>query len=245
MKTLVVGASGSTGKLLVMQLLAAGQEVKIIVRPTSNIPDTWNNNDNITIIRINDISNIPVNEMSGYLKDCQSVASCLGHNLSFKGMYGKPKLLITDTVQIICETIIKNAPEKPLRFVLMNTAGNNNKNLNEPVSFGQKIVIGLFRLLLPPHSDNENAADYLRVKIGQKNRFIEWVTVRPDNLINAQIVTEYSLHASPTRSALFNPGQTSRINVAHFMSQLIINDTIYNKWSGQMPVIYNNITEIK
>lgn len=109
--------------------------------------------------------------------------------------------------------------------------------------FSTKIVIGLLRVLLPPHSDNENAADYLRVNIGQKNSWIEWTVVRPDNLINDDNVTGYSLHSSPTRSAIFDPGKTSRINVAHFMTQLILDDNLWNKWKGQMPVIYNDKDE--
>lgn len=243
MTTLVAGASGATGKLLVEQLLEAGHKLKIIIRSTSNIPAIWDSSDNITIIRTNAITDISINEMTVHLKDCQSVVSCLGHNLSFKGIYGKPRRLVADAVQLLCEAILKNTPEKPIRFVLMNTAGNSNRDLSEPLSFRHKIVVGLLRLLLPPHPDNEKAADYLRVKIGQKNHFIEWAAVRPDNLIDAEKVTGYSLHASPIRSALFNPGQTSRINVAHFMSQLILDDAIWNKWKGQMPVIYNDILE--
>lgn len=56
----------------------------------------------------------------------------------------------------------------------MNTIGNQNRNLNEPISFAQKCVIGLIRLLSPPHVDNEKAADFLRTQIGQNNQFIEW-----------------------------------------------------------------------
>jgi hypothetical protein len=47
------------------------------------------------------------------------------------------------------------------------------------------------------------------------------------------------VHASPTRSAIFDPGSTSRINVAHFMAELIANEDTWSKWKGHMPVIYN------
>ncbi|WP_231617681.1 SDR family oxidoreductase [Novipirellula aureliae] len=87
--------------------------------------------------------------------------------------------------------------------------------------------------------DNENAADYLRTKIGQNHKAIEWSAVRPDSLTNEQKVSEYELHASPTRSAIFNPGVPSRINVAHFMADLITDVATWNIWKGQMPVIYN------
>lgn len=34
-------------------------------------------------------------------------------------------------------------------------------------------------------------------------------------------------------------GETSRINVAHFMADLITDDGLWSRWKGQMPVIYN------
>jgi hypothetical protein len=62
--------------------------------------------------------------------------------------------------------------------------------------------------------------------------------VRPDTLINEDEVTEYEVHPSPTRSAIFDAGKTSRINVGHFMAELITDDELWNRWKGQMPVIY-------
>ena len=238
MTTLVVGASGATGKLLVDKLLVSGQKVKILVRSTSNLPDSWYNNTRLTIIN-RTITKITLEEMSEIVADCQSVASCLGHNMTWKGIYGNPKKLVTDTVNLVCEAITKNTSPTPTKFVLMNTAGNSNRDLNEPISLGQKIVVGLIRLLLPPHLDNEKAADYLRKEIGQNNQYIEWVVVRPDNLINEDNVSAYSLHKSPKRSAIFNPGKTSRINVGNFMTRLIKDDNLWSTWKGQMPVIYN------
>jgi len=240
MTTLVVGATGATGKQLVEQLLNMGQKVKVIVRPTGKIPETWKNNDRISIINAS-ISEIRVSEMTNYLKDCQSVVSCLGHNISLKGVFGKPRKLVTDAVRLVCNAIEKNSPEKPFRFVLMNTTGNRNRDIDEPISVGQKLVMGLIRLLVPPQSDNEKAADFLRVNIGQKNKLIEWVAVRPDTLINEDNVSEYQIYISPTRSALFNPGKTSRVNVGNFMAALIVENDLWNKWKGQMPVIYNTM----
>ena len=133
MTTLVVGASGATGKLLVTQLLASGQKVKIIVRSTSNLSDNWNNNAQLTVITKN-ITEINVEEMSKIVADCQSVASCLGHNMTWKGIYGKPRRLVADTVKLLCEAITKNAPTTPTKFVLMNTAGNSNRDLSESAS---------------------------------------------------------------------------------------------------------------
>ena len=238
MTTLVVGASGATGKLLVDQLLGSGQEVKILVRSTSNLPEHWNSNRQLTVIKRN-ITEITVDEMSAILTDCQSVASCLGHNLTWKGIYGKPRKLVLDAVKLLCEAISKNDCQKPIKFALMNTAGNSNRDIDEQISSGEKIVAALLRLLIPPYPDQEKATDYLRLKVGQNNPCIEWVVIRPDTLINEDRVTDYSLHKSPTRSSVFNPGKTSRTNVAHFMARLVSDNNLWTTWKGQMPVIYN------
>jgi len=47
------------------------------------------------------------------------------------------------------------------------------------------------------------------------------------------------VYPAPIRSAIFNPGTTSRINVAHFMADLMTNSATWNLWKGMMPVIYN------
>ena len=241
MKTLVIGATGATGKQLVDQLLNMKEEVKVIVRPTGKIPDNWMNNDRISIIKAN-ISDVSVREMKNYLSDCQSVASCLGHNITLKGVFGKPRKLVSDAVKLICNAIKENSHEKVFKFVLMNTTSNRNRDLQESISIGEKLVMGLIRFLVPPQSDNEKAADILRMDIGQNNNLIQWVALRPDTLINEDIVSEYEIYASPTRSALFNPGKISRINVGNFMAKLIVDNDLWNKWKGQMPVIYNRIS---
>lgn len=238
MTILVVGATGATGRLLVNQLLNRDLNVKIIVRSTDNLPDDIKNHPNLSVIfaSVLDLSDA---EIALHVKGCDAVASCLGHNLTFKGMYGQPRLLVTDATRRLCDAINSHPSEKPVKFVLMNTTGNRNDDLDEPISFAQHCVMGLIRLLIPAHSDNEQAADYLRTKIGQNNNNIEWAAVRPDGLVNEDELSQYEVHPSPTRSAIFDAGTTSRINVAHFMADLITNDDTWQLWQGKMPVIYN------
>jgi cation diffusion facilitator CzcD-associated flavoprotein CzcO len=238
MTVLVVGASGATGSKLVEQLLIAKHKVKVIVRSPEKLPKSWKNNSDIQIISAS-VLELSDTEMRNIVSDCNAIASCLGHNLTFKGVYGKPRRLVTDATRRLCEAIKFNNPQEPIKYVLMNTTGNRNRDLNEPISFAQKCVIGLLRLLLPPHVDNEKAADYLRTEIGQNNTAIEWVAVRPDGLINEETVTDYEIHPSPTRSAIFNAGKVSRINVGQFMASLINDKILWAKWKGQMPVIYS------
>ena len=237
MTTLVVGASGATGKLLVKQLLERGEKVRIIVRSTGQLPETLSSRENVSVVYAN-VLNLSDIELAQHVNGCNAVASCLGHNLTFKGMFGAPRRLVTDATRRLCSSIKVNNPDIPVKFVLMNTTGNSNRDLNEKISFGQKCVITLLRLLLPPHLDNENAADYLRTLIGQSDSAIEWAVVRPDTLIDEPETTDISVHPSPTRSAIFSAGVTSLINVGRFMADLIRDDHTWNEWKEKMPVIY-------
>ena len=63
-----------------------------------------------------DITEISVEEMSGYLKGCHAVATCLGRSLTMKGIFGKPRKLVTDSVVLLCEAIKNNAPVDLVNF---------------------------------------------------------------------------------------------------------------------------------
>ena len=241
MNILIVGASGATGRLLTEELLDRGEFVKVIVRAPEKLPTDIRNHENLSVIQAS-VLDLSDAELAQHAKGCDAVASCLGHNMNFKGIYGHPRKLVTDAIRRLSDAVKANAPEKPTKFVLMNTTGNSNRDLNEPIPFAQKLVIGLLRLLLPPQIDNEQAADYLRSQIGQKDNLVEWAAVRPDGLTDEDEVTAYDIHPSPIRSAIFDPGQTSRINVGHFMADLITKDDVWKKWKGQMPVIYNQVS---
>lgn len=238
MTILVVGATGATGRLLVPQLLGRGRNVRVVVRSPDSLPDSVRRDERLTMIRAS-VLDLSEEDMARHVKGCTAVASCLGHSLNLKGIYGQPRRLVTDTTARLCAAIKSNESATVTKFVLMNTAGNSNRDLPEPISFAQKCVIGLLRLCLPPHADNEMAADFLRTSIGQNDNMIGWAVVRPDTLIDQDGVTEYVAHISPTRSALFNAGTTSRINVAHFMADLITHNDTWSQWKGKMPVIYN------
>lgn len=240
MNILIVGASGATGRLLVAQLLERGQFVKVIVRSSGALPLALRRHEHLTVIQAS-ILDLPAAALAQHVQGCRAVVSCLGHTMNWAGIFGHPRHLVTDATRRLCAAIKANAPESPTKFVLMNTAGNRNRDLPEAISFAQQGVIGLLRLLLPPHADNEQAADYLRIQIGRNDKLIKWVAVRPDALIDADAVTAYDLYESPIRSAIFDPGQTSRLNVAHFIAELITKDETWQQWQGQMPVIYNRV----
>jgi len=244
MKALIVGASGATGKLLVLELLSRGVEVVAVVRPASSLlnsiaskSERWHSNYREVSASIADLSE---NELVSHLEGCDAVLSCLGHNLTFKGIFGKPRRLVADTIGKLSRAVASLKPGKRVKIILMNTSGNSNRDIPEKPPLSQRLVISLLRYLLPPHADNEQAADYLRIRIGQNDPFIDWVAVRPDSLTNDKEVSSYKIHISPTRNAIFDSAPTSRINVAKFMAALATESDLWTEWRGKMPVIYND-----
>lgn len=239
MMVLVVGATGATGKLLVEQLLSQECQVRVIVRSRNRLPESVRSHSGVEIVEAN-LLELTGEELRQHVAGCDGIASCLGHNLTFKGIFGHPRRLVTEATRRLCNAIEQNDPGKGVKYVLMNTAGNQNRDLDEPASFANRMVVGLIRFAVPPHADNEQASDVLRQEIGKNNSSVRWVVVRPDSLVNESEVSPYELYPTPIRDPIFNAGTTSRINVAHFMAQLITDGELWGKWVGQMPVMYNS-----
>lgn len=238
MTTLVVGATGATGRWLVRQLLEQGHEVRVVVRSPERLPDDLQKHERLRVITGN-ILTMPGESITELVRGCDAVASCLGHTISLRGVFGPPRRLVTDTTRRLCDAIRTSKPARPVRFVLMNTVANMNRDLPERRPVADRIVIGLVRALVPPQGDNQEAADLLRLGVGSHDPSLEWAAVRPDSLTNESTVTGYDVHASPIRSGVFDPGKTSRINVGHFMAALMTDGALWTRWKGQMPVIYN------
>lgn len=238
-KALVLGASGATGQLLVQMLIQKGVDVITIVRHANSLINMDSSHPALQIVEAA-ISEIPESDLTQHLAECEVVLSCLGHNLTFKGMFCHPRQLITDAIKKVVKSIESINTNRKFKIILMNTTGNSNRDIPEKPPYSQRLVISLLRLLLPPHVDNEKAADFLRIHVGKNHDNIEWVAVRPDGLINDDQVSQYGIHISPVRNAIFDAGKTSRINVADFMSDLATKSELWNEWKGKMPVIYNN-----
>ena len=212
------------------QLLEKGHEVKAFARNITKFSTEIITHKKFDVIGTS-VLDMSEEELENHTKECDAIVSTLGHNLSFKGMFGNPRQLVTDSIKKLCK-VSENTKNKPVKIILMNTVGCKNEDLKEKVSFFENCVFFLLRYLIPPHSDNENAANYLRTLIGQNHSNIEWVAVRPDSLINEEEISTYTTHLSPIHT-LFKPGKTSRINVAHFISELASNNEIWSEWKGK------------
>jgi nucleoside-diphosphate-sugar epimerase len=237
LKVLVLGASGATGKLVVMQLIKRQINIRVVVREGAILSAEILDNPLVEIERGN-ITEFNDSEMISLLQDCNAVVSCLGHNITIRGIFGKPRNLVFDTIRNISE-IVKEMADKKVKLILMSTTGYTNTITGEKNSLGERIILSILKLLLPPHRDNVKAANYLHEEIGKDNEKIEWIAVRPDTLVNEDNNSAYEVYESPVRSPVFNAGTTSRINVSHFMADLLINERLWQEWQFKMPVVYN------
>jgi len=237
MKVLVLGASGATGKLVVMQLMKRQINIRIVVRESAILSAEVLESPLVEIKRGN-IAEFNDSDMAGLLEGSDAIVSCLGHNITIRGMFGNPRNLVSDTIKNVCETVRKRA-DKKVKLILMSTTACTNAATGEKNSCGESIVLSILKLLLPPHRDNVKAAGYLQKEIGKRDEEIEWVAVRPDTLVNDDNESAYEVYKSPTRSPVFNAGKTSRINVSHFMVALLTNDKLWREWQFKMPVVYN------
>jgi len=233
MKVLVLGATGQTGYHVVKQFLENSIQVKAIVRNAEKFKD--NQSDKNLKLFTENILDIEDKRLKEILADVDVVISCLGHNISLKGIFGKPHYLVTEAIK----KIIDNSNDKhPKKIILMNTTACLNTKQKEKFTFGESIIMGIMRSLLPPQRDNDRAVKYLEENFKGENT-LEWIAVRPDTLITQDQVTDYEIFESPQRSPIFNAGKTSRINVAHFIMKLVLNEELWNEWMYRMPVIYN------
>lgn len=232
MKVLVIGASGATGSLVVHQLLNHQIPVKLVLRPTAQVIS----NPLVECITAS------VDEFDGQsyqhlLNDCDAVICCLGHRMTFKGIFGKPHRLVNHAVQRIANALNELGGSRKL--ILMSTTGYTNRKAGERNTFGERVVLSLLKLLLPPYTDNMLAADFLN-DLGEDAVF-SWVAVRPNTLVNEQEGSPYEVVEHPTQSPVFHPRTVSRINVATFMVELLLDEQLFLHWSSKTPVVYNRI----
>jgi len=235
---LLLGGSGATGRLVMQELLHRKYRVRAVVRDRSRLPAALAEDDHLECIE-QQIATLSAKDWQDLLEGCDTAVSCLGHRLGLQGIWGPPYRLVTEAVKHLVYAADERRSSKPLRMILMSSSGVRNHRVHEQVSPAERVVLGLIRCLVPPHADNEQAAAYLATRTVMDDPCLEWVAVRPDSLVDAREPSPYSVHGSPIRSAIFNAGKTSRINVAHFMVELIANQELWQPWKGRMPVVYN------
>jgi nucleoside-diphosphate-sugar epimerase len=238
MTVLLLGATGATGRLVAKELIDRGYQVKAIVRSLMRVDTDLISNEQMEITVAN-FFDLTEQQLIDHVKGCEAVVCCLGHNLTLKGMYGHPRKLVTEATKRVCQAVVQSKPLSPVKFVLMSTTGYQNTLKDEMVSWRHKMVVALLRKVLPPHVDNEQAASYLQYDFSDSTRSLEWVAVRPDNLVDLPDKTNFTVYPSPISDPIFASLKSSRANVAHFMVDLISSNVTWIRWKNEMPVVYN------
>ena len=235
---LLLGGTGRTGGRVLGQLLERGVSVRAIVRSSARLPEGVADKEGLEVIEA-DLLSLGDEELKRHVAGCDAILSCLGHTTTtMKGILGEPKDLVTQAVARACAAIQALKPEKALKFALMSSVSVNGPGAADARRGAfEKAFLWVLRGLVPPAADNQNAADYLRDRIGIVDPAIQWVVVRPDSLVEGY-VSEYEVHEG-LMSGLFRPKTTAMANVAHFMCELAAEPRIWDAWKGKMPVIVN------
>ena len=218
---LLVGGTGRTGRRVLEQLLSRGISVRVIVRSAHKLPAGAAEEPKLTVVEANVLS-LSDEDLLRQVRGCDAVISCLGHVISFKGILGPPRGLVTRVTTRLCRGIEALQPVEPVKFILMNSVSVNHPGgLDTRRGKFEKAIMWILRGAIPPAKDNQQAANFLYGSIGPTNPFAQWVAVRPDTLLEGD-VSEYTLHEGLV-SSLFAPDRTNMANVAHFMCELVTN----------------------
>ena len=234
---LLVGATGRTGARVLHQLVDRGVRVRAVVRSAGKVPAPIAERPDVDLIE-GSLLSLSDEALSGHLRGCDAVVSCLGHVLTIKGVLGPPRDLVTRATTSLCRVIGGLRPVNPIKVVLMSSVSVNAPGgVDGRRRAFERLCLWVIRGVLPPARDNQEAADFLLDGLAPGQPFVEWVAVRPDTLLEGE-VTEYEVHEGVV-SSLFAPRQTRMANVAHFMCELVTNPEAWATWKGKLPVIVN------
>lgn len=232
---LLYGGTGRTGGRVLTQLLDRGVAVRAIVRDVARLPDGVDGHPLLTTVEA-DLLALAPGDLARHLDECDTVVCCLGHTISVRGIFGRPRDLVTQAVRRTVTAVDVRRSAAPRRLILMSSVSVNQADHADTLRRGgERAFLTAVRALQPPAKDNQAAADFLALGVGPDNPTVEWVVVRPDTLEPGE-ASEYRVSPEIVAS-LFRPDHTRMANVAHFMCELVSDPDTWARWQGRMPVI--------
>jgi nucleoside-diphosphate-sugar epimerase len=234
---LLLGGTGRTGGRVLQQLLGRGVSVRAVVRSAERLPGGVADDPRLTVVEA-DLLSLSDEQVEEQVGGCDVVISCLGHTMDAQGVFGRPRDLVTRSVERVCRAAHDLRPARPVKLILMSSVSVNRAGGLDTRRGGlEKAVLWTLRGAIPPARDNQCAADFLHDAIEPSDPYVQWVAVRPDSLKDGD-VTEYALHEGLV-SSLIRADQTNMANVAHFMCELATDAGVWVAWQGKLPVIVN------
>ena len=151
------------GSPALVRLLNKKVAVTAIVRSANRLPFEVKDNELLTVVVVPG-GHLTLSDaaMAGHMRGCDAVISSLGHTLTLRGMYGAPRQLCTDSVRQLCRVAEQLQPKTPIRLIVVSSEGVDRPDgADPPRGRGERLVLWLLWLLLPPHADNMGVVDYL------------------------------------------------------------------------------------
>lgn len=204
-RILIFGATGGTGKELVRQALASGNNVTAFVRTPEKLKISHNN---LQIIK-GDVLNDQ--DVLNAMKD-QDVVFC---NLGMPAA-DKSSLRTEGTTNIVRAMEAKGVK----RFVCQTSLGFGDSKEVLPWHMKYLIVPFILKNAFKDHESQEAV-------IAKSN--LHWTIVRPGNMTNGKLTRTYKHGFKPTEKIKL---KVSRADVAHFMLSQIDDDKYLRKKVG-------------
>jgi putative NADH-flavin reductase len=203
MKVTVFGATGGTGKHVVVQALAAGHEVTAVARNVSDVEPR----DGLTIVQ-GDVLDFASVEQA--LADCDAVVSVLG-----VADRRKPTKLFSEGVGNIVRAMKASGTK---RIIALSADGVEP---NPAVNIGQRLVIALVVARILKHL----YGDMLEMERVLADSETDWTVVRPPRLSDKEHTGTYQVSTG-------EPGPSSgisRADLADYMVTRLADEESYRK----------------
>ncbi|MCB8981458.1 MAG: SDR family oxidoreductase [Ardenticatenaceae bacterium] len=200
MKLAVFGATGGTGKEIVKQALAAGDEVTVLVRDPGRLTIK---HDKLYLV-IGDVLN--ADKVEETVAGSDAVCCSLGNTPN------NPDFVVSDGTRNIIDCMEKQGIK---RLVVVSAMGVADSV--EQVTLTFKMLMKT--VLRKAYEDKERQEQLIR----ESN--LDWIIVRPGGLTNGPATGEYQFGLD----SAIGSGQVSRADVAAFVLQQLTDDTFLHQ----------------
>jgi nucleoside-diphosphate-sugar epimerase len=251
-------ARGQFVKVIVRSKQAMMEALCVSAKNKENNAEAYDHNVKNLEVQEASLLDLSIDELLVLVQDVDAVISCLGNRV----VYTHPRQFCTDAVRNLTNALILSTTSSrlledsintqptlrtaPRKFILMNSAGVAHPNGTEAIRpWWERLILVLCRWLVPSFADNEAAAHYLYHTVGvpsTREPSVEWTVVRPTNLVAEDASSSslsYQAMDHPV-GPLFGPAHVTRAQVARFMVDLALEDTIWNQYKYRMPAVYDS-----
>ena len=204
MNTVIFGASGPTGRLLVEQAIAAGHTVTAVMRNPQPI-------DGATVVRADVLDPAAV---STVVAGADAVLSSLGVPFGRKPI---------DTYSRGTANIVAAMKQHGVRRLVLTSSSAADPAVRFKNSGGGALLEALKPLVIYGFG-RTTYIDMRRMEKLVADSGLDWTIVRPSGLFNVDVATDYAVEQDHVRGAF-----TSRLDLARFMVSALDSD----EWVGR------------